>query len=41
MFNLFKVIFLLYYMSNIIETPKVKLKTYTFNINNKNDNRIF
>jgi len=28
-------------MSNIIENPKVKLKTYTFYINNKNDKRIF
>ena len=28
-------------MSNIIDNPKVKLKTYSFYINNKNDNRIF
>ena len=28
-------------MSNIIDNPKVKLKTYSFYINNKNDKRIF
>jgi hypothetical protein len=33
--------FILYYMNNIIDNPKIKLKTYTFYINNKNDKRIF
>ena len=33
--------FILYYMNNIIDNPTVKLKTYSFYINNKNDKRIF
>ena len=28
-------------MNNIIDTSKVKLKTYSFYINNKNDKKIF